>query len=333
MQEPMEGRRRVMSDGMQDTGMDRKSLLTITEEMQGHRLDLVLAANLEDFSRSFIQKLFENGSISVNGKVCGEKKYKAAAGDVVEIVIPEPRKLQVLAEDIPLDIVYEDDDVLVVDKPAGMVVHPAPGNYTGTLVNALMYHCGDALSSINGIIRPGIVHRIDKNTSGLLMIAKNDHAHNSLSRQLAAHSITRTYRAIVYSNIREDEGTVDRPIGRDPKNRLRNAVTEVNSKNAITHYRVLERFGTFTLVEASLETGRTHQIRVHMAYIKHPLLGDELYGPVKSKAGAGLGAKRQMLHAGVLGFVHPAAGTYMEFESPLPEDFEGVLQRLRKERA
>lgn len=314
-----------MSDATQ------KIELIITEEMNGTRLDLVLSAALEEFSRSFIQKLLESGSVSVNGAVCKEKKYKAQAGDVVEMDIPQPEKLEVEAEDIPLNIVYEDSDVLVVNKPAGMVVHPAPGNYTGTLVNALMYHCGDELSSINGVIRPGIVHRIDKDTSGLLMVAKNDKAHSSLSQQLSEHSITRKYRAIVYSNIREDEGTVDQPIGRDPKNRLRNAVTDINSRNAVTHYKVLERFGQFSLIEAQLETGRTHQIRVHMSYLKHPLLGDELYGPVKSKAGAKLGVKRQMLHAGVLGFIHPSTGEYMEFESQLPDDFQAVLERLRKD--
>ena len=305
---------------------EQKVELTVAEEMSGKRLDSVLAGMMPEYSRSFIQKLFENGSITVGGDPCSEKKRKAAAGDIVEITIPQPERLEVEAEDIPLDIVYEDDELLVVDKPAGMVVHPAPGNHSGTLVNALMYHCGDALSSINGVIRPGIVHRIDKDTSGLLMVAKTDRAHNALSAQLAEHSITRRYKAIVYSNIKEDEGTVDKPIGRDHGNRLRNAVVYTNSKNAVTHYRVLERFGGFTLVEAVLETGRTHQIRVHMAYIRHPLLGDTLYGPAKNR----YGAKRQMLHAGVLGFVHPVTGEYMEFSSPLPQDFEDVLAKLRK---
>ena len=305
---------------------EQKVELTVAEEMSGKRLDSVLAGMMPEYSRSFIQKLFENGSITVGGDPCSEKKRKAAAGDIVEITIPQPERLEVEAEDIPLDIVYEDDELLVVDKPAGMVVHPAPGNHSGTLVNALMYHCGDALSSINGVIRPGIVHRIDKDTSGLLMVAKTDRAHNALSAQLAEHSITRRYKAIVYSNIKEDEGTVDKPIGRDPGNRLRNAVVYTNSKNAVTHYRVLERFGGFTLVEAVLETGRTHQIRVHMAYIRHPLLGDTLYGPAKNR----YGVKRQMLHAGVLGFVHPVTGEYMEFNSPLPQDFEDVLAKLRK---
>lgn len=309
--------------------MQQKIEILINDEMNGTRLDLVLSAALEDFSRSFIQKLFEGGRIEVDGKPCFEKKQKAVSGSLVSIDVPAPEKLEVEAEDIPLEIVYEDSDVLVVNKPAGMVVHPAPGNYSGTLVNALMHHCGDDLSSINGVIRPGIVHRIDKDTSGLLMIAKSDKAHNSLSQQLSEHSITRRYRAIVYSNIKEEEGTIDKPIGRDPKNRLRNAVTDLNSRNAVTHYKVLERFGRFTLIEAQLETGRTHQIRVHMAYMKHPLLGDELYGPAKSKSASGLGAKRQMLHAGILGFVHPSTGEYMEFESPLPEDFKKVLEKLR----
>ena len=309
-----------------------KEEINITEETKGTRLDLVLSAGLEDYSRSFIQKLFEKGGISVNGVICTSKKYKCSAGDRVEITIPEPEKLEAEAEDIPINVVYEDEDLIVVDKPAGMVVHPAPGNYSGTLVNALLYHCGDQLSSINGVIRPGIVHRIDKDTSGLLMAAKNDRAHLGLARQLEEHSINRRYRAIVYNNIKEDEGTVDEPIGRDPRNRLRNAVIKdgmpgfESARNAVTHYKVLERFGKFTLVEAKLETGRAHQIRVHMAYIKHPLLGDELYGPAKNKEGA----KRQMLHAGVLGFVHPVKGEYMEFESPLPEDFQKVLSKLRQ---
>ena len=308
----------------------RREEINITEETQGTRLDLVLSAGLEDYSRSFIQKLFEKGGVSVNGKPCTSKKYKCAAGDLVEIVIPEPERLEAAAEDIPIDIVYEDAHLLVVDKPAGMVVHPAPGNYSGTLVNALMYHCGDQLSSINGVIRPGIVHRIDKDTSGRLVVAKTDRAHAGLAAQLEEHSINRIYKAIVLDNIKEDEGTVDAAIGRDPKNRLRNAVLKEgmsgyeSARRAVTHYRVLERFGRYTLVEAKLETGRTHQIRVHMAYIRHPLLGDELYGPAKNKAGA----KRQMLHAGVLGFVHPVTETYMEFESPLPEDFTKVLHKI-----
>ena len=246
----------------------------------------------------------------------------------MEVLVPEPVELDVAAENIPLDIVYEDDDVLVVNKPRGMVVHPAAGNYTGTLVNAVMYHCKGRLSSINGVIRPGIVHRIDKDTSGLLMIAKNYEAHKSLAAQLEKHTIKRSYQAIVYNNFTEDEGTVDAPIGRDPSNRLRQAVTYSNSKEAYTTYRVLERFGRFTLIEAVLKTGRTHQIRVHMAYIKHPLLGDTVYGPKKPL----YGAQGQMLHAKTLGFVHPSTGEYMEFDSELPEEFQTILEKLRRDR-
>lgn len=306
---------------------EQKYEIEIDAEQQGVRIDLVLSTALEETSRSFIQKLFEKEKISVNGKICDSKKYKVKIGDCIEISIPEPEILAVEAEDIPLDIVYEDEDVLVVNKPKGMVVHPAVGNYNGTLVNAIMYHCGDRLSSINGVIRPGIVHRIDKDTSGLLMIAKNDAAHESLSKQLAEHSITRKYRALVYHNFKEDEGTVDAPIGRDPKNRLRQAVTDQNSKHAVTHYRILERFGAYTLIEAELETGRTHQIRVHMAHLKHPLVGDVVYGPKKHT----IKADGQMLHAKVLGFIHPRTGEYMEFDSDLPAYFEDILNKLRKD--
>ena len=304
------------------------------QEQQGVRLDAVLAGLLPELSRSFIQKLFEKERITVNGSVCAVKKYKVKEGDRVCLSLPEPEVLDVQPEDIPLSIVYEDDDVLVVNKPKGMVVHPAAGNYTGTLVNAVMFHCGDRLSSINGVIRPGIVHRIDKDTSGLLMIAKNNTAHEFLSKQLAEHTIMRKYQALVYHNIKEDEGTIDAPIGRDPANRLRQAVTDAGSgRRAVTHYRVLERFGKYTLIEAQLDTGRTHQIRVHMAYIRHPLVGDPVYGP-KKQSGIKLPTEQQgqMLHAKVLGFVHPAAGEYMEFDSSLPPYFEEILNRLRKER-
>ena len=294
-------------------------------EMEGVRLDKVLADAYDGLSRSYIQKLFQQGCILVGGEVCTEKKYSASAGDSVEIWVPEPERLNVEGEDIPLTIVYEDDCLLVVDKPAGMVVHPAPGNPSHTLVNALVYRYGDQLSSINGIIRPGIVHRIDKDTSGLLMVARSDQAHISLSEQLAEHSITRRYKAIVLDNIRTDTGTIDAPIGRDPSNRLRNAIV-AGGKPAVTHYRVLERFGTHTLIEAELETGRTHQIRVHMSSQHHPLLGDRLYGPSSNS----LGAKRQMLHAGILGFRHPLSQEYMQFESPLPEDFTETLEKLRR---
>lgn len=300
----------------------------IDEENKSTRIDSVLSLLLPDTSRSFIQKLIEGGNLTLNGEVMTSKKYKVSEGDRITIDVPEPEMLKIEAEDIPLDIVYEDDDVLVVNKPKGMVVHPAVGNYTGTLVNAIMYHCGDRLSSINGVIRPGIVHRIDKDTSGLLMIAKNDRAHESLSKQLAEHSITRRYKALVYNNFTEDDGTVDAPLGRDPKNRLKRAVTDQNSKRAVTHWHVVERFGRYTLVEARLETGRTHQIRVHMAYIKHPLVGDSVYGPSKQP----LASDGQMLHAEVLGFIHPTSGEYMEFERAVPTDFAKVLEKLRSDR-
>lgn len=297
----------------------------IDEESNGTRIDRVLSLLLAESSRSYIQKLIEKGNVTVDGQTCTSKKYKVSSGQQVDLLMPPPENLSVEPENIPLDIVYEDEDVLVVNKPRGMVVHPAAGNYTGTLVNAVLYHCGERLSSINGVIRPGIVHRIDKDTSGLLMIAKNNMAHESLSAQLAEHSITRRYTALVYHNLTEDEGTVDAPIGRDPKNRLRMAVTSLNSKRAVTHWKVLERFGRYTLIEARLETGRTHQIRVHMAYIHHPLVGDMVYGPKKQP----LTEDGQLLHARVLGFVHPRTGEYMEFQRPLPPEFTAVLQKLR----
>jgi 23S rRNA pseudouridine1911/1915/1917 synthase len=295
----------------------------VEEDMKGTRLDVVLSLVIEEASRSHLQKLIDIGRVEVNGQPVTLKKYKVKTGDAVKVTVPEPVHLNVAPEDIPLDVIYEDADVLVVNKPKGMVVHPAAGNYTGTVVNAILYHC-KSLSSINGVIRPGIVHRIDKDTSGLLMIAKNDTAHRSLAEQLSAHSITRAYRAVVYHNFQEDTGTVNAPIGRDPKNRLKMAVTQMNSKEAVTHYKVLQRFGNFTYIECRLETGRTHQIRVHMAYINHPLLGDAVYGPKKKV----MGVETQMLHAKVLGFRHPRTGEYMEFDSPLPEEFTAILKKL-----
>lgn len=295
----------------------------VEDDLKGTRLDVVLSLVIEESSRSHLQKLIDIGRVEVNGTAGAVKKYKVKAGDVIRVSVPEPTHLNVQPEDIPLEIVYEDHDVLVVNKPKGMVVHPAAGNYSGTLVNAILYHC-KSLSSINGVIRPGIVHRIDKDTSGLLMIAKNDMAHRSLADQLAAHHITRAYRAVVYNNFQDDTGTVNAPIGRDPKNRLKMAVTQLNSKEAITHYKVLQRFGSFTYLECRLETGRTHQIRVHMAHINHPLLGDAVYGPKKKV----LGVETQMLHAKVLGFHHPSTGEYMEFDSPLPQEFVTVLKKL-----
>lgn len=297
--------------------------IMIEKEMQGTRVDMVLSLALEEVSRSYLQRLIDKGNVTINGMTCDTKNYKVKAGDNIKIIIPEPEILKVTPENIPIQIVYEDEDVLVVNKAKGMVVHPAAGNLTGTLVNAILFHC-DNLSSINGVIRPGIVHRIDKDTSGLLMVAKNDMAHNSLAEQLASHSIVRAYRAIVYNNFTNDEGTVNAPIGRDPKNRLKMTVTQLNSKEAITHYKVLERFGTFTYIEARLETGRTHQIRVHMAYVNHPLLGDGVYGPKKRV----MGAESQMLHAKLLGFKHPRTGEYMEFNSQLPDEFNNILKKL-----
>ena len=301
-----------------------KFFITVEPESAGMRIDAYLASVTDNsLSRTYIQKLMEQEQISVSGNVEKSKKYKVKAGDILELTIPEPESLDVSPENIPLDIVYEDEDVAVINKPKGMVVHPAPGNEHGTMVNALLYHCKD-LSSIGGVIRPGIVHRIDKDTSGLIMIAKNDNAHISLTEQLKVHSITRVYNAIVFDNIKEDEGTVDAPIGRSPANRFKMAVVP-DGRRAVTHYKVLERFGNFTYIEARLETGRTHQIRVHMAYIKHPLLGDGVYGSAKKL----YGAESQTLHARVLGFVHPRTGEYMEFTSELPEQFQQILVKLR----
>ena len=295
------------------------------KEDVGTRIDVFLAENMEDLSRSGVQKLIDEGMITLNG---GKTKanYKLREKDVIDVTVPEVKEVEILPEDIPLDILYEDEDVIVVNKPQGMVVHPAPGHTSGTLVNALMFHCGDDLSGINGEKRPGIVHRIDKDTSGVLMIAKNDMAHQSLAAQLAEHSITRKYNAVVYNGFNEDEGTVDQPIGRNPQDRKKMAVTQKHSRHAVTHYRVIERMEKFTLIEAQLETGRTHQIRVHMTYIGHPLLGDPVYGPKKQP----INLEGQALHARVLGFIHPRTGEYMEFEAPLPPHFEALLERLRK---
>lgn len=308
-------------------------ILTVkaSAEDSGSRLDAFIGYNTDELSRSYAVKLIEKGRVSVNGETVTSKKHAVSEGDVVSIDMPEPEPLEVTAENIPIEIVYEDDDVAVINKPRGMVVHPGPGNSSGTLVNAIMYHMGDSLSSINGVIRPGIVHRIDKDTSGLLMIAKNDKAHESLAAQLKEHSVTREYTALVYDNIREDEITIDEPIGRDERNRMRNAVNGSAARNAVTHIKVLERFGKYTLVRAKLETGRTHQIRVHMAYMHHPLAGDELYGPRRQSSKIeGIEVRGQLLHAGTLGFIHPSTGEYLEFHSELPEVFENVLAKLRQ---
>lgn len=310
---------------------DNKITVIASSEDAGTRLDAFIGWNTDELSRSYAVRLIEKGLVTVNGIPAKSKKQSIAEGDTVVIDMPEPEILEVRAQDIPIEIVYEDDDVAVINKPRGMVVHPGPGNMDGTLVNAIMYHMGDSLSSINGVIRPGIVHRIDKDTSGLLMIAKNDRAHESLAAQLKEHSVTREYTALVYDNIREDELTIDEPIGRDEHNRMRNAVNGAAARNAVTHIRVLERFGKYTLVRAILETGRTHQIRVHMAYMHHPLVGDELYGPRRQSSKVeGISVSGQLLHAGTLGFIHPSTGDYMEFHSDLPEVFSEVLAKLHK---
>ena len=287
----------------------------------GLRLDVALTETTQK-SRSFIQNLIAEQRVLVNGQV-KKANYKVRPGDRVELNYPEPAKLDVQPENIPLDIVYEDDDLLVVNKPQGMVVHPAPGSWSGTLVNALLYHCRN-LSGINGVIRPGIVHRIDKDTSGLLVVAKNDEAHHGLAEQIKNHRVARNYRAIVHGSLAEPSGTIDAPIGRDPKSRKKMAVVFKNSKEAITHYFVLNRFLNFTEIKAILETGRTHQIRVHMAYIKHPVLGDPLYGPKKNP----FGVQGQVLHAEVLGFRHPRTGQPMEFRVDPPETFLKIREQL-----
>ena len=298
-------------------------VFTILGEYAGERIDSVLSLLMEEYSRSFLQKMIVSGGVTVNGKSV-KKNYLLSENDEIKVVMPEARPCDAIPEDIPLDIVYEDDDLIVVNKPNGMVVHPAAGNLSGTLVNALLFHCG-SLSVINGTERPGIVHRIDKDTSGLLVCAKSDEAYRGLQSQFQEHSITRLYRAVVYFGFDENSGTVDAPIGRDPKNRLKMAVTE-DGKRAVTHWRVLEYFKGFTEIEAKLETGRTHQIRVHLASINHPLLGDEVYGNVKKHP---YRTEGQMLHAGVLGFVHPVTGQYMEFTCEPPEVYLKTLEKLR----
>ena len=295
----------------------------IKQEDCGQRIDKYLTARMTDFSRARIQKLLDEGQVMVNNKIV-KANHKLKLDEEVFIEIPDPIEVEIVAENIPLDIVYEDKELLIINKPKGMVVHPALGHYSGTLVNALMYHCQGELSGINGELRPGIVHRIDMNTTGLLLVCKSDYAHNFIANQLRVHSITRKYHAIVHGVLKEDEGTINAPVGRDPKERKRMAVNYENGKDAITHYRVLKRFKNYTYIECQLETGRTHQIRVHMASIKHPLLGDDVYGPKKSK----YTLEGQCLHAKVLGFVHPRTGEYMEFEVPLPEYFEKLLKKL-----
>ena len=298
-------------------------ILEFTVVEAGVRLDKFLSDN-SSLSRSAATALIEEGKVTVNGKTAS-KSVKLKQGDVITAEVPEPKELDVTAEDIPLDIIYEDDDLLVVNKPKDMVVHPAPGNYTGTLVNALMFHCGDSLSGINGVIRPGIVHRIDKDTSGLLIVAKNDKAHISLAAQIQEHSFTREYEAVVVGNFREDNGTINRPLGRSPHDRKKQAVNGLNPRNAITHYEVIERFNGFCHCRFRLETGRTHQIRVHSASMGHPVAGDTVYGDAKHTHGL----QGQCLHARKIGFIHPSTGEYMEFTSDLPEYFTDFLSKIK----
>lgn len=300
--------------------MSAKSFISQSETPL--RVDVFLSTALE-ITRSAAEKLFEKELVRINGKIAN-KKDKVCLGDCVEAHLPPAVPLEAMAEDIPLCIVYEDAELLVVNKPKDMVVHPAPGNPDGTLVNALLAHCGDSLSGINGVMRPGILHRIDKDTSGLLLVAKNDHAHTFLSEQIAAHTLTREYEAVVHGNLRADSGTINAPIGRHPVKRKQMAVTEKNAKAAVTHYQVLQRFGQFTHVRLRLETGRTHQIRVHMAHIGHPVAGDPVYGPKKNTTGL----QGQCLHAKKIGFIHPVTHGYLEFDSDLPEYFIEFLRKI-----
>lgn len=297
--------------------------LFFTIEKGGERIDKYLSEQLEDMTRSHIQKLIKENMVRVNGMTV-KSNFKLSASDQIEVEIPELKEPDILPENIPLDILYEDQDILVVNKPKGMVVHPAPGHYTGTLVNAIMYHCKDNLSGINGVMRPGIVHRIDMDTTGSLLICKNDRAHQALAEQLKEHSITRKYHAIVHGRLKEDEGTIDKPIGRHPIDRKKMSVHCTNGREAVTHYRVLKRFQQFTYIECQLETGRTHQIRVHMSSIGHPILGDQVYGPAKCP----YKLQGQTLHAKVLGITHPTTGKYMEFDAPLPDYFQGLLEKM-----
>lgn len=296
----------------------------VEESYIGERIDKYLSELLDNQTRSYIQKLIKDNQVLVNEKIV-KANYKISTGDVIEITIPDAVTLDIQPQNIPLDILFEDDDILVVNKPKNMVVHPSAGHYDGTLVNAIMYHCKENLSGINGVLRPGIVHRIDMDTTGTLVICKNDSAHLSLTEQLKVHSITRKYRAIVHGNVKEVEGTIKAPIGRHPIDRKKMAINHNNGKEAITHYQVLEHLGNFTYIECQLETGRTHQIRVHMASLQHPILGDSIYGPTKQR----FSLDGQTLHAMVLGFEHPRTGEYVEFEAPLPEYFVLLLNKLR----
>lgn len=299
--------------------------MIVDDESAGERVDKILSNVLCEYSRSFIQNLFSEGLVVCKNKTVS-KSFKPKNGDVIEFSVPEPREISLEPQNIPLDVMYEDNDLLVVNKPRGMVVHPAPGNYDSTLVNALLWHCKGNLSGINGVIRPGIVHRIDKDTSGLLLVAKNDAAHVSLSQQISVHSLDREYRAVIHGHLKELKGVVDAPIGRNPNDRKKMCVTNQNSKNAVTHYEVLDEYKDFSFIRLKLETGRTHQIRVHMAYLGHPVAGDPVYGPKNGVSSLG----GQCLHAGLIGFVHPSSGEHIKIEAPLPDYFTDFLGRIKK---
>lgn len=299
--------------------------IQVLESQAGYRVDKFLSIEFADLSRSYIQKLMKDGQVTVNGKVV-KANYKLNDQDVVRMNEPELKEPDIVAEDLPLDILYEDEDLLIVNKPKGMVVHPSAGHYTGTLVNALMFHCKEELSGINGVMRPGIVHRIDMDTTGSLLVCKNDMAHQNLAEQLKLHSIKRIYHAIVHGVIKEEEGTVDAPIGRHPTSRKKMSINYKNGKEAVTHYKVLKRYQNYTYIQCQLETGRTHQIRVHMASIHHPLLGDVVYGPAKQP----FSLQGQCLHAKTIGIQHPRTGEYMEVDAPLPDYFEELLVKLEK---
>lgn len=300
--------------------------IKIRADEAGVRIDSLIAAAVPELSRSAVQRIIDGGGVTLGGKAV-KKNYKTAEGDVFDVTLPEPEAAELVPQDIPLDIMYEDDDVIVVNKPRGMVVHPAPGHPDGTLVNALMFHCGDSLSGIGGVIRPGIVHRIDKDTSGLIIAAKNDAAHTSLADQLRDHTLSRIYEAVVCGALRDDKGTISAPIGRHPTDRKRQAVSVKNAREAITHYEVIARYNGYTHVRCILETGRTHQIRVHMAYIGHPLLGDLVYGRKKPEKGL----SGQCLHARTLRFIHPSTGETMTVDTPLPDYFTQILGKLGNE--
>ncbi len=295
----------------------------ITEELEDERIDKCISTLIDSLSRAFIQKMIKEGNVKVNGKAV-KGSYRVKTDDEVFFLLPEAKEPDIEPENIPLDIIYEDQDVIVVNKPKGMVVHPAAGHYSGTLVNALLYHCGSELSGINGVMRPGIVHRIDMDTTGSVIACKNDKAHNCIAKQLKEHTVNRRYHAICYGVLKEDEGVIDKPIGRHPTDRKKMAVNEKNGKRAVTHYRVLKRFQGYTYIECVLETGRTHQIRVHMASIGHPLLGDAVYSDRKCP----FKLTGQTLHAKILGFVHPSTGQYVETDAPLPEYFTHLLKVL-----